>query len=123
MNSVVNHQSLLHSKPVKEEDLGRAAIAIEYVEQYLLKACSKRHKVTYDIAKSDYYIRKAQMNGVTSSYSPELKQQYAREGEFALCFLLRQHYSTKVRFQALYCKIDVWQGEGEWGCEPKPFSD
>ena len=55
--------------------------------------------------------------------SPELKQQYAREGEFALCFLLRQHYSTKVRFQALYFKIDVWQGEGEWGCEPKPFSD
>ena len=38
MNALVNHQSLLPSKPVKEEDLGRGDIAIEYVEQYLLKA-------------------------------------------------------------------------------------
>lgn len=67
------------SKPVSEEGLARAEKAIQYVEQHLLKTCSKRHKVTFDIARSDYCIRKAQMNG--SLYTPELKKQYAKEGE------------------------------------------
>ena len=71
---------LFLSKPVGEERLARAAKAIEYVEQYLLKTCSKRHKVTFYIAKSDYYIRRAEMKGSVSLYTPELKQGYAKEG-------------------------------------------
>ena len=70
---------LFLSKPVNEERLARAAKAIQYVEQHLLKTCSKRQKVTFDIAKSDYHIRRAQMNG--SMYTPELKKECAKNGE------------------------------------------
>ena len=70
---------LFLSKPVNEERLAKASKAIQYVEQHLLKTCSKRHKVTFCIAKSDYYIRKAQMDGRTCT--PELTEQYTKEGE------------------------------------------
>ena len=72
------------SKPVNEEELARAAKAIQYVEQGFLNTCSKRHKVAFDIAKSDYHIRRAQMNG--SMYTPELKRECATNGEISLFF-------------------------------------
>ncbi|KXJ28981.1 uncharacterized protein LOC110252385 [Exaiptasia diaphana] len=48
-------------KSVSEYGLIRAYQTIKNVEQNLLKTCSERHKVTFRVAKSDYYIRKAMM--------------------------------------------------------------
>ncbi|XP_031573209.1 uncharacterized protein LOC116307198 isoform X2 [Actinia tenebrosa] len=58
------------SQQVSEKALAKASRAIDYVELNLLNDCSKRHRVTFFIAKSDYHIRRTSMNG--SVYTAEV---------------------------------------------------
>lgn len=70
---------------MSEEALAKAAQAIQHVERNLLRDSSRRHRVTYFIAKSDYRIRRASKIG--SVYTTEVRKGDVETGEL-FCWVL-----------------------------------